>query len=198
VPLNALAYTGSIIQERRSARRVLEVLSGSGGSGPAGGQRPAVVSGTPAGGGRELRVRAGGAARCCAGVSWRCRRARAGPGGRQRRGQEHAGVAGAAFLRPGRAGDARRGKDLPELKLAGLRSRVAVVLQSRFLFPDRWRRTSPIRPPARNNGRVEAAARAANAHGLSPPAPGYDTVLGERGAACREASGSDLDRAQRC
>jgi ATP-binding cassette subfamily C protein CydCD len=74
------------------------------------------------------------------------------------------------------------GRDVRELPLATLRRHVAVVHQDTYLFhgsvEDNLRMGRPDASPAE----LEAAARAANAHGFIRALPqGYRTVVGERG-----------------
>ncbi len=76
------------------------------------------------------------------------------------------------------------GRDLRTLSLAGLRRRVAIVDQTPFLFhasiADNLRYT---RPEATNED-LRRVARAAGIDGFIASLPdGYDTVVGERGAA---------------
>jgi ATP-binding cassette subfamily B protein/subfamily B ATP-binding cassette protein MsbA len=75
------------------------------------------------------------------------------------------------------------GHDLREVKLAGLRRQVAVVLQEPFLFPLSVADNLAYGRPNASRAEVEQAARAANAHDFIMRLPrGYDSVIGERGA----------------
>jgi subfamily B ATP-binding cassette protein MsbA len=75
------------------------------------------------------------------------------------------------------------GRDTRDITLTSLRSLTGIVSQDTVLFNDTVR--ANIAYGARNKytaEHVEAAARAANAHGFITELPqGYDTILGERG-----------------
>lgn len=75
------------------------------------------------------------------------------------------------------------GVDVREYTLAALRALVGIVSQDTVLFNDTVRRNIAYGAGDRfTDAQVEAAARAANAHGFIAELPqGYDTVLGERG-----------------
>jgi ATP-binding cassette subfamily B protein len=74
------------------------------------------------------------------------------------------------------------GQDVREVQLRSLRSQVALVLQEPFLFPLTVAENIAYGRPGASRGEVEAAARAANAHGfIERLSAGYDTVVGERG-----------------
>ena len=75
------------------------------------------------------------------------------------------------------------GVDARDITLASLRSLTGIVSQDTVLFNDTVRSNIAYgRPGAYSDARVEAAARAANAHAFITDLPdGYDTVLGERG-----------------
>ena len=75
------------------------------------------------------------------------------------------------------------GVDTRELTLASLRALTGIVSQDTVLFNDSVRANIAYGAPDRyTKEQVEAAARAANAHGFISELPeGYDTVLGERG-----------------
>jgi ATP-binding cassette subfamily B protein len=74
-------------------------------------------------------------------------------------------------------------RDVRNAQLASLRSKVALVLQEPFLFPLTVAENILYGRPGASHDEVEAAARAANAHGFVSRLPnGYDTVIGERGA----------------
>ena len=76
------------------------------------------------------------------------------------------------------------GTDLREIRLASLRALVGIVSQDTVLFNDTVRANIAYGADGRHDDqRIEAAARAANAHDFIATLPqGYDTVLGERGA----------------
>jgi ATP-binding cassette, subfamily B, bacterial MsbA len=75
------------------------------------------------------------------------------------------------------------GIDTQDLTLASLRSLIGIVSQDTILFNDTVRNNIAYGAAGRyTHHQVEAAARAANAHGFIIELPdGYDTVLGERG-----------------
>jgi subfamily B ATP-binding cassette protein MsbA len=74
------------------------------------------------------------------------------------------------------------GADLRELRLAPLRGLLGIVTQETILFHDTVRANIAYGVPDAPRERVEAAARAANAHEFIASLPdGYDTVLGEKG-----------------
>jgi subfamily B ATP-binding cassette protein MsbA len=74
------------------------------------------------------------------------------------------------------------GVDLRELRLAELRALLGIVTQETILFHDTVRANIAYGMPGAPQEAVEAAARAANAHGFVGEMPqGYDTVLGEKG-----------------
>jgi subfamily B ATP-binding cassette protein MsbA len=75
------------------------------------------------------------------------------------------------------------GVDTREIKLRSLRSLTGIVSQDTVLFNDTVRANIAYGAVGRyDQAQVEAAARAANAHGFITELPeGYDTVLGERG-----------------
>jgi len=74
------------------------------------------------------------------------------------------------------------GRDVRELTLASLRSQMAVVTQFTFLFNDTVRNNIAYGDVGTSMDRIEAAARAANAHEFIGELPqGYDTVVGELG-----------------
>lgn len=75
------------------------------------------------------------------------------------------------------------GRNLREYSLRDLRRQVALVLQEPFLAPISVADNIAFGRPEASRGEIEAAARAANAHGFISRLPqGYDTVLEERGA----------------
>jgi len=80
------------------------------------------------------------------------------------------------------------GRDLRRLKQAQLRRHVGVVLQDSLLFNESVRDNIAYGRPEASPAQIEAAARAANAHGFIVRLPqGYDTLVGERG--CRLSAG---------
>ncbi|MFL5579250.1 MAG: ABC transporter ATP-binding protein [Gemmatimonadaceae bacterium] len=76
------------------------------------------------------------------------------------------------------------GVDAREMRLRSLRALVGIVSQDTVLFNDTVRANVAYGAPGRyTDAQIEAAARAANAHGFIAELPqGYDTALGERGA----------------
>jgi ATP-binding cassette subfamily B protein len=74
------------------------------------------------------------------------------------------------------------GRDIREFTLASLRNQIGVVLQDTTLFAGTIRENIALGTPDVAPEEVEAAARAANAHGFIAALPaGYDTNVGERG-----------------
>jgi len=74
------------------------------------------------------------------------------------------------------------GCDVRDLTLASLRAQIAVVTQFTFLFNDSVRNNIAYGDVGTSMDRIEAAARAANAHDFIRELPrGYDTVIGELG-----------------
>src|SRR6478672_7043968 len=75
------------------------------------------------------------------------------------------------------------GVDTREIALASLRGLTGIVSQDTVLFNDSVRNNIAYGAPDRfTDAQIEAAARAANAHGFISELPdGYATVLGERG-----------------
>ncbi|MHB1264132.1 MAG: ABC transporter ATP-binding protein [Gemmatimonadaceae bacterium] len=75
------------------------------------------------------------------------------------------------------------GTDVREIRLDSLRRLIGIVSQDTVLFNDTVRHNIAYGSADRfSPAQVEAAARAANAHGFITELPeGYDTVLGERG-----------------
>jgi len=72
--------------------------------------------------------------------------------------------------------------DLRGVTLASLRSQIAQVQQETFLFNTSALENLRFGRPDATREEVEAAARAANAHGFLSALPeGYDTLVGERG-----------------
>jgi ATP-binding cassette subfamily B protein len=74
------------------------------------------------------------------------------------------------------------GHDVRDVTLASLRANVGVVLDEPFLFSVSVRDNIAYGKPSADIEEVEAAAKAAGAHGfISHLADGYDTIVGERG-----------------
>jgi subfamily B ATP-binding cassette protein MsbA len=74
------------------------------------------------------------------------------------------------------------GHDVRSLKIASLRSQIAMVTQDTILFNDTVRNNIEYGHPETSMERVEEAARAALAHDFIMALPeGYNTVIGERG-----------------
>lgn len=74
------------------------------------------------------------------------------------------------------------GHDLRAVTLTSLRSQIAQVQQETFLFNTTALENLRFGRPDATRAEVEAAARAANAHGFLSALPeGYDTLVGERG-----------------
>ncbi len=74
------------------------------------------------------------------------------------------------------------GYNVKDVKLHSLRKQMAMVLQESFLFNDTVRANIAYARAGASLGEIEAAARAANAHGFIAELPkGYDSVIGERG-----------------
>ena len=74
------------------------------------------------------------------------------------------------------------GRDLRDVTQHSLRALVGIVTQETILFHDTIRANIAYADPNPDDRRVEAAARAANAHDfITQSTDGYDTMLGERG-----------------
>ncbi|MFF5097042.1 MULTISPECIES: ABC transporter transmembrane domain-containing protein [Actinosynnema] len=74
------------------------------------------------------------------------------------------------------------GVDVRGLRLGSLRTTVGVVFEEAFLFSDTVRANIAYGRPDATDAEVEAAARAAEAHGFISALPGgYGAVVGERG-----------------
>lgn len=74
------------------------------------------------------------------------------------------------------------GHDVRDLKVASLRSEIAIVTQDTILFNDTVRNNIAYGQPTIPKQKVEEAARAALAHDFIMSLPnGYDTPIGERG-----------------
>ena len=72
--------------------------------------------------------------------------------------------------------------DVRDVRLESLRSAVGVVFEEAFLFSDSIRGNIAYERPDATDAEVEAAARAAEAHGFIAALPeGYGTLVGERG-----------------
>jgi subfamily B ATP-binding cassette protein MsbA len=86
------------------------------------------------------------------------------------------------FHDPVRGRVALDGTDLRDLRLAELRALLGIVTQETILFHDTVRANIAYGVEGAPQERIEAAARAANAHDFIAALPhGYDTVLGEKG-----------------
>jgi ATP-binding cassette subfamily B protein len=73
-------------------------------------------------------------------------------------------------------------QDVRGIRLRSLRRQVGVVFEESFLFSDSVRANIAYGQPDATREQIEAAARAAQAHGFIEELPhGYDTVVGERG-----------------
>lgn len=76
------------------------------------------------------------------------------------------------------------GHDVRDLTVNSLRSQVSLVLQEPFLFPFSIAENIAYGRPGASRQDIEKAARIANAHTFIERLPkGYDTLVGERGAA---------------
>ncbi|MFP5578062.1 MAG: ABC transporter ATP-binding protein [Acidimicrobiia bacterium] len=74
------------------------------------------------------------------------------------------------------------GHDVQDVTMASLRHHVGMVSDEPFLFSSSIRDNIAYARPDASDAQIEAAARAANAHGfILELAEGYDTVIGERG-----------------
>ncbi|MEU4794323.1 ABC transporter ATP-binding protein [Streptomyces sp. NPDC023327] len=74
------------------------------------------------------------------------------------------------------------GHDVRELTLDSLRSAIGLVPEDSFLFSDTVRANIAYGRPEAGQEQIEAAARAAQAHGFISELPdGYDTTVGEHG-----------------
>jgi len=86
------------------------------------------------------------------------------------------------FFEPTQGRIALDGVDLKDLSLRSLRDHLGIVSQDTVLFHDTVRANIAYGRPDADDAAVEAAARAANAHGFVAALPdGYNTVVGERG-----------------
>jgi subfamily B ATP-binding cassette protein MsbA len=88
------------------------------------------------------------------------------------------------FIEPTHGRITLDGVDLREITLPSLRALIGIVSQDTVLFNDSVRANIAYGAGDRYTpAQIEAAARAANAHGFISELPqGYDTALGERGA----------------
>ena len=74
------------------------------------------------------------------------------------------------------------GVDIRNVTLASLRESISIVTQDTVLFDDTIAHNIAYASPGADRATVEAAARAAHAHGFIAALPsGYDTTIGERG-----------------
>ena len=74
------------------------------------------------------------------------------------------------------------GVDVRDVTLTSLRRHIGVVFEDSFLFSDTIRANIAYARPDATDDEIEAAARAAEAHGFIADLPdGYETVVGERG-----------------
>jgi ATP-binding cassette subfamily B protein len=88
----------------------------------------------------------------------------------------------ARFYEPSAGTVAIDGHDLRDLTLVSLRHAVGIVLDEPFLFSTSVRDNIAYSRPDASADDVEAAARAAQAHGfVAELAEGYDSLIGERG-----------------
>jgi subfamily B ATP-binding cassette protein MsbA len=84
------------------------------------------------------------------------------------------------------------GLDVRDVRVRDLRSLMGIVSQDTVLFHDTVRANIGYAFPDASQARIEAAARAANAHDfIVEMSQGYDTVVGERGV---ELSGGQRQR----
>ncbi len=83
------------------------------------------------------------------------------------------------------------GRNLHDIKLAALRSQIALVTQDVILFNDSIINNIAYGRPEFDRARIEAAARAAYAHDFITERGGYDTLIGERGV---KLSGGERQR----
>jgi len=87
------------------------------------------------------------------------------------------------FMEPSKGRILLDGADVADIKLEKLRELTGIVSQDTVLFNDTVRNNIAFGGRAYTDAQVEAAARAANAHGFISELPeGYNTSLGERGA----------------
>jgi ATP-binding cassette subfamily B protein/subfamily B ATP-binding cassette protein MsbA len=75
------------------------------------------------------------------------------------------------------------GRDLRDVQLQSLREQIGIVSQEPVLFPISIAENIAYARPQATREQIEAAARAANAHGFISRLPhGYETAVGERGS----------------
>lgn len=87
------------------------------------------------------------------------------------------------FIEPSQGRILLDGIDIADIRLEKLRELTGIVSQDTVLFNDTVRNNIAFGGRAYTDAQVEAAARAANAHGFIAELPeGYNTSLGERGA----------------
>ncbi len=87
------------------------------------------------------------------------------------------------FYDPDAGGVRIDGQDIRDVGLASLRAGIALVTQETFLFDDTIAENIRFGRPGATRAEIEAAARAANAHGFISELPrGYDSTVGEAGA----------------
>src|SRR5499427_9168255 len=87
------------------------------------------------------------------------------------------------FLHPQKGSILLGEQDLRNVSLSFLRRHVAVVAQDTYLFYGTVAENLRLARPEATQEEIEAAARAANAHGFIMSLPnGYETIVGERGA----------------
>ena len=83
------------------------------------------------------------------------------------------------------------GIDIRQIRQSDLRSQIGLVLQEPFLFRGSLAENIAYSKPHATREEIIRAAKAANAHDFVVKLPeGYDTVVGERGRACRGARSS--------
>ena len=113
----------------------------------------------------------------------RARGQHAGPGRRDRLGQDHPGRADRPAVRPDqRHASCIDGVDLRDLRLADLAAIVGVVSQETYLLHTTVRENLRYARPEATDAEIEDAARAAQIHDLIAGLPdGYDTMVGSRG-----------------
>ena len=106
-----------------------------------------------------------------------------GAGRSERRGKNHAGQSGAAFLRRDFSGAVRiDGHDVRDLTLASLREKIGLVAQDTFLFNDTAANNISYGRPEISRDAIKKAAQSALAAEFIENLPqGYETLLGERG-----------------
>ena len=86
------------------------------------------------------------------------------------------------FYEPSAGVVAFDGRDLREVSQESLRGQLGIVFQESLLFNTTIRENIRIGKPEATDEEVEAAARAAEIHGIIAAMPeGYDTAVGERG-----------------